>query len=60
MKTRQLIHNFTKLQRISLSLPDYNSIFVIFSADPCHVYGFVEAVYDMVVFISGAGPHFPV
>ena len=46
-------------QRISLSLPNENSLLVIFSTDLCHVFGCEEAVYGMGVFMSGAGPHFP-
>ena len=46
-------------QRISLSLPNENSLLVKFSADLCHVFGCEEAVYGMGVFMSGAGPHFP-
>ena len=46
-------------QRISLSLPNENSLLVIFSTDLCHVFGCGEAVYGMGVFMSGAGPHFP-
>ena len=42
-----------------MSLPNENSLFVIFSADLCHVFGCEEAVYGMVVFMSGAGPQFP-
>ena len=45
-------------QRISLSLPNQNSLLVIFSADLCHVFGCEEAVYGMAVFMSSAGPHF--
>ena len=32
-------------QRISLSLPNENSLLVIFINDPCHVFGCEEAVY---------------
>ena len=46
-------------QRISLSLPNQNSLLVIFSADLCHIFGCEEAVYGMGVLMSGAGPHFP-
>ena len=46
-------------QRLSLSLPNENSLVVIFSTDLCHVFGCEEAVYGMRVFMSGAGPHFP-
>ena len=46
-------------QRTSLSLPNENSLLVIFSTDLCHVFGGEEAVYGMGVFMSGAGPHFP-
>ena len=46
-------------QRISLSLPNQNSLLVIFSADLCHVFGCEEAVYCMGVSMSGAGSHFP-
>ena len=46
-------------QRISLSLPNQNSLLVIFCADLCHVFECEEAVYGMGVFMSGAGPHFP-
>ena len=42
-----------------MSLPNQNSLLVIFSADLCHVFGCEEAVYGMGVFISGAGPDFP-
>ena len=42
-------------QRISLSLPNENSLLVIFSTDLCHVFGCEEAVYGMGVFMSGAG-----
>ena len=47
-------------QRISLSLPKENSLLGIFSTDLCHVVGCEEAVYGMGVFMSGAGPHFPI
>ena len=46
-------------QRKSLSLPNENSLLVIFSTELCHVFGCEEAVYGMGVFMSGAGPHFP-
>ena len=46
-------------QRISLSFPNENSLLVIFSTNLCHVFGCEEAVYEMGVFMSGAGPHFP-
>ena len=46
-------------QRISLSLPNENSLLVIFSTDLCHVFGWEEAVYGVGVFMSGAGPLFP-
>ena len=46
-------------QRISLSLPNENSLPVIFSTNLCHVIGCEEAVFGMGVFESGAGPHFP-
>ena len=42
-----------------MSLPNENSLLVIFSADLCHVFGCEEAVHGMGVFMSGAGPHFP-
>ena len=42
-----------------MSLPNQNSLLVIFSANLCHVFGCDEAVYGMGVFMSGAGPHFP-
>ena len=50
--------NLNKItQRISLSLPNENSLLVIFSADLSDVCGCEEAVYGMGVFMSG--PHFP-
>ena len=58
-KTSIKLHVNKITQRISLSLPNQNSLLVIFSADLCHVFGCEEAVYGMVVFMSGAGPHFP-
>ena len=51
------VNKFTP--RISLSLPNQNSLLVIFSADLCHVSGCEEADYGMRVFMSGAGPLFP-
>ena len=50
------VNKFTK--RISLSLPNDNSLLVLISADLCHVFGCEEAVYGMGIFMSGAGPHF--
>ena len=41
-----------------MNLPNQNSLLVIFCTDLCHVFGCEEAVYDMGVFMSGAGPHF--
>ena len=58
-KTPIKLHVNTITQRISLSLPNQNSLLVIFSADLCHVFGCEEAVYGMGVFMSGGGPHFP-
>ena len=58
-KTPIRLHVNKITQRISLSLPNENSLLVIFSADRCHVFGCEEAVYGMGVFMSGAGPHFP-
>ena len=58
-KTPIKLHVNKITQRISLSLPNHNSLLVIFSADLCHVFGCEEAVYGMGVFMSGAGPHFP-
>ena len=58
-KTPIKLHDNKITQRISLSLPNENSLLVIFSADLCHVFGCEEAVYGMGVFMSGAGPHFP-
>ena len=52
-------HVYKITQRISLSLPNQSSIFVIFSGDLCHVFGCEEAVYGMGVFMGGAVPHFP-
>ena len=46
-------------QRISLSLPNENSLLVIFSTNLCHVFGCEEAVYRMGVYMRVAGPHFP-
>ena len=46
-------------QRKPLSLPNENSLLVIFSTNLCHVFGCEEAVYGMEVFMSGDGPHFP-
>ena len=46
-------------QRLSLSLPNENSLPVILSTDLCHLFGCEEAVCGMGVFMSGAGPHFP-
>ena len=45
-------------QRTFLSLPNENSLLVIFSTVRCQVFGCEEAVYGMGVFMSGAGPHF--
>ena len=60
MKKRPSSYALTKItQRISLSLPNQNSLLVIFSADLCHVFGCEEAVYGMGVFMSGGSPHFP-
>ena len=47
-------------QRISLSLPNENSLLVIYITNLCHVFGCEEAVYGMGVFMSGAVPHFPI
>ena len=58
-KTSIKLHVTKITQRISLSLPNQNSLIVIFSADLCHVFGCEEAAYDLGVFMSGAGPHFP-
>ena len=58
-KTPIRLHVNKITQRISLSLPNENSLLVIFSTDLCHVFGCEEAVYGMGVFMSGAGPHFP-
>ena len=44
--------------RISLSLPNENSLLVLFSADLFHVLGCQEPVYGTVVFTRGAGLHF--
>ena len=57
-KTPIILHNQIT-QRISLSLPNENSLLVNFSADLCHVFGCEEAVYGMGVFMNGSGPHFP-
>ena len=46
-------------QRISLSLPNQNSLLFIFSADLRHVFGCEEVVCGMGVFMSGDGPNFP-
>ena len=51
------INNIT--QPVSLSLPKENSLFILFSADLCHVSGCKEAFYGMGDFMSGVGPHFP-
>ena len=58
-KTPIKLHVNKITQRISLSLPNQNSLLCIFSADLCHVFGCEEAVYGMGVFMSGGGPHFP-
>ena len=58
-KTPIKLHVNKITQRISLSLPIQNTLFVFFSADHCHVFGYEEAVYGMVDFMSGARPHFP-
>ena len=58
-KTPIKLHVNKIAQRISLSLPNQNSLLVIFSADLCHVFGCEEAVYGMGVFMSGGGPQFP-
>ena len=58
-KTPIKLHVNKITQRISLSLPNQNSLLVIFSADLCHIFGCEEAVYGMGVFMSGGGPHFP-
>ena len=41
-----------------MSLPNQNSLLVIFSANLCHVFECEEAVYGIGVFMSEAGPHF--
>ena len=56
-KTPIKLHVNKITQRISLSLPNQNSLLVIFSVNLFHVFGCEEAVYG--VFMSGAGPHFP-
>ena len=58
-KTPIKLHVNKITQRISLSLPNQNSLLVIFSVNLCHVFGCEAAVYGMGVFMSGAGPHFP-
>ena len=58
-KTPIRLHVYKITLRISLSLPNQNSLIVFFSADHCHVFGCEEAVYGMGVFMSVAGPHFP-
>ena len=55
-KTPTKLHVDKIAQRVSLSLPNQNSLLVNFSADLCHVFGCEEAVYVMGVFMSGAGP----
>ena len=57
-KTPIRLHVNKITQQIPLSLPNENSLLVVFSADLCHVFGCGEAVYWMGVFMSGAGPHF--
>ena len=57
-KTPIRLHVNKIAQRISLSLPNENSLLVIFSADLCHVFGCEEAVFGMGVSMSAAGPHF--
>ena len=44
--------------RISLCLPNENSLLVLFSADLCHVLGCQETIYGLVIFMRGAGLHF--
>ena len=51
------INNIT--QRVSSSLPNENSLFIIFRADLCIFFRFKEAFCGTGVFKSGAGPHFP-
>ena len=58
-KTPIMLHVNKISKRISLSVPNQNSLLVDFSADLCHVFGCEEAVYGMGVFMSGAVPHFP-
>ena len=57
-KTPIKLHVNKITQRISLSLPNQNSLPVILSADLCHVFGCEEAVYGIGVFMIGAGPLF--
>ena len=57
-KTSIKLHVNKITQRISLSIPNQNSLLVIFSANLCHVFGCEEAVYCMGVFTSEAGPKF--
>ena len=58
-KTPIKLHVNKITQRISLSLPNQNSLLVVFSAHLCHVFGCEEAVYGIGVLMSGAGPQFP-
>ena len=58
-KTAIILKINRNTQRISLSLPNENSLLVVFTTDLCQVFGCEEAVYGMEVFMSGAGPHFP-
>ena len=47
-KTPIKLHVNRITPQISLSLPEENSLLVIFSADLCHVFGGKEAVYGIV------------
>ena len=58
-KTTIKLHVNKVKQRFSMSPPNENSLLVIFSAHLFHVFGCEEAVYSMVVFMGGFGPHFP-
>ena len=58
-KTSIKLHVNKITQRISLSLPNQNSLLVIFSADLFHDFECEESAHGMGVFMSCAGPHFP-
>ena len=58
-KTPNKLHVNKITQRFPLSLPNQNSLLVIFCADLCHVFGCEEFVHGQGVFMSGVGPHFP-